>query len=170
MKHALWFIFLAFMACNTGEKTVNSIVYSEKTKQDILLGVVNRSGLQMEPFRAWFDENYSNYEVDKETIDSIPSTAWEGTEITVVLATWCPDSRREIPRFLKILDHAGFPDENIRLISVNREKKVPSMDLEYLNIQRVPTIFFFRDGAEIGRIIESPEQTLEQDIVKIMIN
>ncbi len=168
MKHALWFIFLAFIACNTGGKTVNTIVYSEKTQQDILLGAINRSGLQMEPFRVWFDENYSNYTVDKKTLDSIPLTAWKGIKITVILATWCPDTRRELPRFLKILDYAGFPDENIRLISVNREKKAPAMDLEYLQIQRVPTIIFFRDGAEIGRIIESPEQTLEQDIVKIM--
>lgn len=170
MKHALWFIFLVIIACNAGKRSVNTVVYSEKTKQDILLGPVTRSGFQMEPFSDWFDTNYSNYELDEQTIDQIPSSAWEGIKITVVLATWCPDSRREMPRFLKILDHAGFQEEKIRMISVNREKKAPSLDLDHLDIQRVPTMIFFRNGEEIGRIIESPEQTLEQDIVKIMIN
>ncbi len=170
MKHTLWFVFLVLVACKTGNDSINTIVYSEKTKQDILLGPVNRSGFQIEPFREWFETNYSNYEMDEQTIDQIPSNAWEKIEITVVLATWCPDTRREIPRLLKILDYAEVPDEQIRLISVNRDKKVPSMDLEHLDIQRVPTMIFFRNGEEIGRIIESPEQTLEQDIVHIMIN
>jgi thiol-disulfide isomerase/thioredoxin len=170
MKHALWFIFLAIMTCNAGEKSVNTYDNSAKTMQDMLVGAINRSDLQSEPFRVWFDANYSNYEVDEKTMDAIPPAAWEGIEITVVLATWCPDSRRELPGFLKILDNTGFPDENIHLISVNREKKVPSMDLEYLDFQLVPTMIFFRDGAEIGRIIESPEETLELDIAKIMTN
>lgn len=170
MKHTLWLIFLVCVACNTGKKGMNTIVYSEETKQDILLGTITRSGLQSEPFNAWFEKNYSIYEVDKETMDSIPASAWQEIKITIVLATWCPDSRRELPRFFKIIDSIQFPDENIRMISVNREKKVPEMDLDFLAIERVPTIIFFRNEVEVGRIIESPEQTLEQDIAKIMIN
>ena len=170
MKYLLWFLFLTCIACNAGKKSINKIVYSEKMKQDILLGPIDKSGLQAEPCRTWYDDNYSNYQVDTKTIDAIPSEAWQGIKVTVVLATWCPDTRRELPRFLKILDHAGFPDKNIRLISVNRDKQVPSMDLDSLNIQRVPTMIFFRDDVEIGRIIEAPEQTLELAIAKIMIN
>ncbi len=170
MKYTVWFLFLALVACKTGENSINTIVYSEETRQDILLGPVNKSGFHLEPFQKWFETNYSNYEVEKKTMDSISLSTWEGIEITVVLATWCPDTRRELPRLLKILDYAEVPDEHIRLISVNREKKVPSMDLDYLNIQRVPTMIFFRDGEEIGRIVESPEKTLEQDMLKIMIN
>ena len=126
MKHTLWFVFLVLIACKTEKNSLNTIVYSEKTKQDILLGPVNKAGLQLEPFREWFETNYSSYEVEKITMEAIPLSAWEEIEITVVLATWCPDTRRELPRFLKILDYAEVPDEHIRLISVNREKKVPT--------------------------------------------
>ena len=113
MKYGLLFIFLVCMACNAGKKNINTIVYSERTKQYILLGPINKAGLQTEPFKAWYNENYSNYQVDTKTTDAIPSSAWEEVKITVILATWCPDARRELPRFLKILDHARFCDHSM---------------------------------------------------------
>jgi thiol-disulfide isomerase/thioredoxin len=170
MKKKLWFIFGVLMAFSARTAPINKIVYSEKSGQDILLGKVSRSDLQEEPFREWFNEGYSSYEVDQDVIDAIPITAIEELKITIVLATWCPDSRRELPRFLKILDLMGFPEENISFICVNREKKVPSMDLNYLDFERVPTFIFFLGGTEIGRIIESPDQSLEKDMAKIMTN
>jgi hypothetical protein len=32
----------------------------------------------------------------------------------------------------------------------------------------VPTIIFYENGKELGRIVESPEKTLETDILKIL--
>jgi hypothetical protein len=39
-----------------------------------------------------------------------------------------------------------------------------------LNIERVPTFIIMNEGIEIGRIIETPEETLEADLLKILQN
>jgi len=160
---------MVIYTCCVQQEPMNKIVYSEKAKQDILLGEVNRSGLLTDKFKDWFNTEYNSYEVGKETLDSISSESWDDVKITIILATWCPDSKRELPRFLKILDYLEYPEENITYISVNRDKLVPGMDLVNLNMKKVPTMIFYRTGNEIGRIIESPVQSLEKDI-KIFIN
>ena len=84
------------------------------------------------------------------------------------MGTWCSDSQREVPRFFKILDQLAFNFNNITLIGVNRAKQADNTEVNELNIELVPTIIFFIDGKEIGRIIESPEENLEKDMVKIL--
>ena len=88
--------------------------------------------------------------------------------MTIVMGTWCSDSRREVPRFYKILDLIEFPSNSIDLISVNREKTVPDGDISELEILFVPTFIFYREETEIGRIIEIPEKTLEKDFLGII--
>ena len=41
------------------------------------------------------------------------------------MGTWCGDSKRETPRFFKILELADFEMTNFELVTVNRSKKTP---------------------------------------------
>ena len=82
--------------------------------------------------------------------------------------TWCPDTQRELPGFYRVLDHLGFNEAYMQVIYVNTLKKAPGIDLESSEIERVPTFIFFREGLEIGRIIESPVESLEKDLLKIL--
>jgi len=85
------------------------------------------------------------------------------------MGTWCPDSRKEVPRFYKILDSLKFPESQLKLITVNRMKKGIAQETDGLNIQRVPTFIFYKDGKEVGRIIEHPSfDRLEDDVQKIV--
>jgi thiol-disulfide isomerase/thioredoxin len=84
------------------------------------------------------------------------------------MGTWCSDSRREVPRMLKVLDIIGFPKENLSIINVDRNKKGIADEADDLNIELVPTFILYEDEKEIGRIIETPEETLEKDLVRIV--
>ena len=42
------------------------------------------------------------------------------------------------------------------------------VDIEDLNIELVPTFIIYKKGEEIGRIVETPYDTLEEDIWKIV--
>jgi thiol-disulfide isomerase/thioredoxin len=170
MKEIAVFAFVLFLTGCVQQEPLNKVVYSERTSQDILLGKVDRTGFQLEQFSGWFNEEYNNYTVDKDILDSIPDSFREDIEITIILATWCPDSRRELPRFLKILDFLRFDEENINYFGVNREKVVPDLDLSHLGIEKVPTMILFRNGNEVGRIIESPVKTLEKDLLEFAID
>ena len=59
---------------------------------------------------------------------------------------------------------------NLRLlIAVNEDKKTEEDEIDTLNIKLVPSFIFYRDGSELGRIVESPEKSLEVDVLGILI-
>lgn len=143
------------------------LVKSEKSGKVNLIGMTNRSAYQDTNFAWWFNSEYKNYDVDTLSLDSA-MVSLEDVMIKIVLGTWCSDSRREVPRFLKILDYLKFPEDKYLLINVDRDKNDLNGSLEALNIQLVPTIIFYKEGNELGRIIESPIESLEKDLVRIV--
>jgi thiol-disulfide isomerase/thioredoxin len=70
------------------------------------------------------------------------------------MGTWCSDSRFIVPKFYSLLDAAGFPQNRVTLIGVDRSKKTISHLAEALNIENVPTIIVMNDGKEVGRVVE----------------
>jgi len=90
-------------------------------------------------------------------------------DVDVFLGTWCSDSRREVPRFNNILKNAALLNKiNVTLWAVDREQKLGNGLAQQNNIERVATFVFYKEKEEIGRIIETPEQTLEADILNIL--
>ena len=94
----------------------------------------------------------------------------EHDEINVVVffGTWCHDSKRELPRALKIFKEMGLDDENIELIAVGLDKKEPQGRASQQNLLYTPTFIFMKGTKEIGRIIEKPAISLERDIELII--
>lgn len=102
-------------------------------------------------------------------------------DITIfcVLGTWCSDSEREVPRFWKILEEADNPNLDLVMFAVGRssDEKARAVLAEIgfdvplrqeYDVQLVPTFIFRRGDEELGRIIETPETTLEQDAARIL--
>lgn len=133
---------------------------------DTLIGYFDLSQLRTASYNEWYESGYESYEIDFETLDQINPDLFSEIEIIIVIGTWCSDSRRETPRFIKITEYLGI--DKITSIGVNRAKKAPNTDVENLDIQFVPTFIFYYEGKEIGRIIESPEDSLEKDILTIL--
>ena len=107
---------------------------------------------------------YEDFNPAKKTILNLSDI-----EITIMFGIWCHDSKREVPRMLKILDSYNFPKEKLSLIAVNRLKTKPHKDVEKYALEFTPTIIFFRDSYEIGRIVEKPKKSLEIDILEILL-
>ena len=84
------------------------------------------------------------------------------------MGTWCGDSKRETPRFYKVLDEADFNLKNLELITVNRSKKTPDNLQEGLDIIKVPTFIIYKNNKEVGRFVERVRESLEKDILKIV--
>lgn len=148
----------------------NQVITRANGQKD-LLGLCDRTALQKEPFEEWMEANYTNYQPDQELLAKWEPD-WEGLRIDVFMGTWCGDSRREVPRFYKILDEWSSPAENIRLINVDKTpeayKKSPTHEEQGKLIHRVPTFIVYRNGEEIGRIVESPVTSLEMDLLQIL--
>ena len=119
------------------------------------------------------EELFSEYSIFKKGYDNyVPSelSALKDDDIKVVVffGTWCHDSKRELPKALKIFNVIGINDENIELIAVDLNKKEPLGRAAKLNLVYTPTLIFFRESKEIGRIIEKPDISLEKDIELII--
>ncbi len=157
-----WICILLFVSV-TFSQSNNKIMTDPKNQKPMLVGKCTRAGLNKGSFREWFQKEYKDYKPDTATL-ALLKNQWKDIRITVVLGTWCGDSRREVPRLFRILDEVRFKRRNIKLICLDRDKKADGMDVSSLQVQYVPTIIVYRGKAEMGRIIESPRETLEKDL------
>jgi thiol-disulfide isomerase/thioredoxin len=109
------------------------------------------------------------YAPDPAAIATIKAGAQDVT-VLLIMATWCPDSKRELPRYFAIMDAAGVADSTLTMVGVDRTKKDGEGLTEKWSITRVPTFVFFRKGQEIGRFVErvAAGSTLEAEIAKVL--
>ncbi len=161
---ALWFISPALLRA----QALNKRIFSDGANQEILIGYGNREGMEQEPFNRWFDREYSFYQLNDSLINIMEPIRFSDVNITVILGTWCSDSRREVPRFFKVADALKIPEDHVKVIFVDRDKTAPGIDLTNLNIERVPTFIVYVSGKEAGRIVETPEISLEADLKDIL--
>ncbi len=116
-------------------------------------------------------ENLVSYAPDAgvvEKIRAVTSKRRAELKVEVVLGTWCGDSRREVPRFIKIQQMLGDDRMPVAFMGVDRSKQHPSDVAEGRDIQRVPTFIVLHEGREIGRIIETPKVSIEADLAAIL--
>ena len=142
-------------------------VTDAKSGKVLLVGEITREAFKDTSFAWWYNSEYENYSPDKVILDSIAIKSAD-VKIVIVLGTWCSDSRREVPRFFKITDSLKITADRIKLISVDRDKKDLSGQVDSLNIELVPTFIFYRNENEIGRTTEAPIETLEKDFNAIV--
>ena len=162
-------------SCAVSKNVTSPVLINQINKDargnDMLLGKCTRDAFMQAPFNDWFKSNYDSYVVDSFTCNFIRPLL-VGKTITIFMGTWCGDSKREVPRVLKMLDCCGFPMKNLSLVMVSNKdslyKKSPQHEEAGRNIVRVPTIIIEQKGEEIGRIIEFPVKTLEKDLLAIL--
>jgi thiol-disulfide isomerase/thioredoxin len=154
---------LSMVSCRSKS---NQIVFDEAANQEILYGLATTKVFENEIFSRWYLPRYNEYSIDTDCIDSLKLQINE-IHVKIILGTWCGDSRREVPRFIKILNEVNFPFKNVSIIGVNRAKICPEAGVDKGYVDYVPTFIFLRNGMEIGRIIEKPIISLEKDFLII---
>ena len=133
-------------------------------KANLMIGNLNKSDFQRAPYNKWFEEEYNSYKLDSNTLDQIKLG---NKTMLVYLGSWCSDSRREVSRFIKILDYLKFDYNKIKFIGLDRKKTAPNYTKNIWDIQYVPTFIILDDGNETNRIIETPDDSLEKDLLSI---
>ncbi len=136
--------------------------------KEMLVGKIMRSQLEETPYSTWFDVQYQDYQPNTEVLASISKKMYAEIDLVVILGTWCSDTQREVPRFYKIVDKLGFPENQIQLIGVDTTKRVKGVDLALYCLKSVPTFIVYRNGEELGRIVEKPNKSLEVDLLSIL--
>ncbi len=176
MKYFALIITILAFGCSTSNKTTNTVyegqslnreILDTNINQQILYGLCDRAGLQSSPvFGSFFVSEYSSY-IPQDILKQINPELWSELKVTIVLGTWCDDSRREVPRFFKILDYNKITPGEVEIICVDRKKNSEGLT-EHLDVTYVPVFIFYINGAEIGRITETPLETIENDMFNLL--
>jgi thiol-disulfide isomerase/thioredoxin len=168
MKIILLMIISGLMLPVVSAQEINRRVADQDAEKEILIGKSTREGLLNAPFKDWFNDGYQTYLPDENTISELRKRKKDVT-VSVVMATWCSDTREHLPHFFKIIDAAKINDKHIDMIAVDRSRSAGDIDISALGITRVPTFIFKKKGVELGRIVESPTLSIEKDMLLILM-
>ena len=177
MKHIFMVaaIIVLAVACHraivpTATPLINTEIKNE-SGQTILAGHASISALQGPNYKSWFDNSYNGYTVDMTSAEQLKPLL-QNKHMEIFLGSWCGDSKREVPRMLKILQDAGMDTAKISLIFVDNStqsyKQSPQHEEKDKNIHHVPSFIIYDDKKEMGRIIESPIISLEKNMLAIL--
>jgi thiol-disulfide isomerase/thioredoxin len=179
-----FFLLLIFSGCkttkpvikNSPESVTKPAVATDAAAAEInfhdqstwILGYFRADQLTHYPYSTWYLKGYDEYELKTESINKLFDISKDDLTIKVIMGVWCPDSRREVPRFMRVLNAWQFPVEKVTFIGVDDAKQSPVGEYVNLDIARVPTFILYKNNIEAGRIIENPVTSLEQDMVNIL--
>lgn len=158
---------LFFIACTIFPQSSNRRDLGSPAAKPILTGWLSE--------RQILDQS-QNYKLEKELYQPNPEslaklkTITTDIQIIVFLGTWCSDSRREVPRFLKVMEQVQNSHIQYQLLGVDRTKRDAGGLAEKHQIEFVPTFVVLYENNELGRIVETPMVSLEQDLVEILMS
>jgi thiol-disulfide isomerase/thioredoxin len=153
MKKLYTITIILFMAHTAIAQTnFTSTTDPNHPEQKMLLGAITSTLLSTDTTFKWYTDSYQYYTPDTNTV----ATFKQHNQLHFVLfgGTWCEDTQTILPKFFKLQQLALIPDSNITFFAVDRNKKTYGHLAQALGITNVPTIIVYKDGKEIGRVVE----------------
>ena len=147
--------------------------YENSRDESHLCGAFQIEDLEKDTiFQKWYNKNYLDFEV----LNKKPTWVKDlkNVEVDIYLGTWCGDSKKWVPKFVKLWDELGLYRVQLKFIALydftdGKYKQGPNGEEQNKDIHRVPTFIIKRSGKEIARIVESPNNDLETDLAQIAL-
>lgn len=130
-----------------------------------LVGYYDQRGFMEEC--EWKTKVNEKYQPKAEWMDSI-ATIRDSADVRIFLGTYCPDSKKWVPRFFKLAP--GLPIAKMEIVSIDTTKYDERGWAREAGIKKIPTFIFYRQGKEVGRITEKPKMRLEKRIFRELKN
>ncbi len=165
MKYFTLIILLGgVLACSFIAMNKDRIITYDQKNNKVIKGLISFEELQRDSAFAWFPKEYSLYHPKGLSISQLKASARED-QIVIFAGTWCGDTKEQLPRFYHVLQDANFPMHHVIIHGVDHKKHAIGREDKKYKIERIPTFIILRNGKEIGRIVESPVKSLEEDWV-----
>ncbi len=117
-----------------------------------------------------YDTRRQSYVADADVLQLLASSITPDDRLEIYLGTWCPDSQREVPKVLRIVEDLAAQGIvlPVKMVGLNRGKDRPADLLVGKKIEKVATIIWYRGEVELGRIVETPASLIEDDLLQIV--
>ncbi|MBS1772741.1 MAG: hypothetical protein JST82_07770 [Bacteroidetes bacterium] len=116
---------------------------------------------------TWLDKGVAEYKPDSVTLDYLKQHLLD-YDMTIILGTWCSDSKEMIPKLYKILQITGYPLNKLMMYGVDRNKTTLGGEEKLYKLVNVPTIILYKKYHEKGRIVETVHKSVEKDLKAII--
>ena len=149
-KYLFLFVIIAFHAAGFTQGQYEVLRDNDGGK--ILKGIISREILAGDTSFKWYKRNLKAYIGGNDA--AIFGKHKDSIQLVIFLGTWCEDSQVIIPKLFSFFDAAGFSNDLVTLIGVDRNKKSISHITDAFNVINVPTVIVMKEGKELGRVVE----------------
>jgi tetratricopeptide (TPR) repeat protein len=171
----IWVWVACMAACTVAKKQTYSynkpIIVDAGSNRAKLLGLWPQSSLSEPPFNTWYTTAWNTYKVDTSVITNLQAHL-KNIKVQIFMGTWCGDSKREVPKMLRLLHEIKFDTSALQIIMVDNAdtayKASPDHAESGKYIFRVPTFIFYENDKELNRIVETPVISMEMDMLNIL--
>ena len=150
-KILCWFASILLAGIVSAQQPYETL--QERPNEKTFKGWLTRSILEQESSFTWMQENYKAYQPHAQGLQTL-RTYKDSVRFLIFMGTWCEDSHFIIPRFFALADAAGLAADRISLAGVDRNKTTWGQLSATLGVDLVPTIIVYRQGKELGRVVE----------------
>lgn len=134
-------------------------------------GPVTIYELENTSYTPWFTTGVEDYKPQIHDLAYYHNL--KDVQVSIFIGTWCGDTKRNLPQFIKTWETLDLPESNLEIIALHNEmeyyKQGPNREELNYDIHRVPTFIFLKEGIEIGRIVESPHTDFETELAQISL-
>ncbi|MGH2563328.1 MAG: thioredoxin family protein [Ginsengibacter sp.] len=139
---------------SVAQKTYTILTDTSDDNSKMLRGIITKSDLANDTSFKWYAESQKIYPHPDSTLVAAFSNNKDKIYFLIFGGTWCEDTQFILPKFYKIQEASGFPEDRIMVFALDKNKRTTGNIAQAMNITHTPTIVVMRDGKESGRLVE----------------
>ena len=149
-------LFTSFMLVSAvcAQTTFEVLADSAQNNEKMLKGLITKEDISTEPLFMWYGESQRIYSNPDTAAVSALRRNKNKIYFIIFGGTWCEDTHYVLPKFFKIQEASGFPENRIVMFAVDHDKKTTGSIAQAMGVTNVPTIIVMENGKEKGRVVE----------------
>jgi len=156
------------------ETRVADVEISRDPENDrvVYKGLFSRKDMEGEPTFSWLPTGIEEYTPDAAAVSYLQKNL-PRYRLLIFMGTWCGDTKDLLPKLLKVLQQANIATDDLMMVGMDRQKTTITHEGKRLvrkyKAKSLPTfVVTDSNGEEVGRIVESADKSVEEDLVAII--
>lgn len=135
-------------------------------------GLFSWQDMENEPTFSWLPSGMEAYNPDPAAVAWLQQNLHH-YRLLIFIGTWCSDTKDLLPKLFKVLQQANIATGNLMMVGMDRKKTTITREGKRLvkkyKAKTLPAfVVIDENGDEVGRIEESANKSVEEDLVNII--